>query len=79
MSEALGLALPGSALLPSTLAEIRRVARPAGHQALYLAEKNITTHKILTPAAFENAIKVHAAIGGSTNAMIHLPAIAHEL
>ncbi|MFQ5727112.1 MAG: dihydroxy-acid dehydratase, partial [Salmonella enterica] len=79
MSEALGLALPGSALLPSTLAEIRRVARTAGHQALYLAEKNITTHKILTPAAFENAIKVHAAIGGSTNAMIHLPAIAHEL
>lgn len=79
MSEALGLALPGSAIIPSTLAEIRRIARAAGHQALYLAEKKITSRKILTPAAFENAIKVHAAIGGSTNAMIHLPAIAHEL
>ncbi|WP_411901436.1 dihydroxy-acid dehydratase, partial [Salmonella enterica] len=79
MSQALELALPGSALLSSTLAEIRRVAGTAGHHALYLAQKNITTHKILTPAAFENAIKVHAAIGGSTNAMIHLLAIAHEL
>lgn len=75
----LGAGPASSALLPSTPAEIRRVARTAGHRALYLAEKNITTHKILTPAAFENAIKVHAAIGGSTNAMIHLPAIAHEL
>jgi len=42
-------------------------------------EKRITTDKILTPQAFENAIKVHAAIGGSTNALLHLPAIAHEL
>ncbi|MBK5072508.1 dihydroxy-acid dehydratase [Budviciaceae bacterium CWB-B4] len=79
MSEALGMALPGSAIMPSTMSEIRRVARAAGHQAMYLAEKNITSAKILTPAAFENAIKVHAAIGGSTNALIHLPAIAHEL
>lgn len=79
MSEALGLALPGSALAPSTMSEIRRIARKAGHQALYLAEQGITTTKILTPAAFENAIKVHAAIGGSTNALIHLPAIANAL
>lgn len=79
MSEALGLALPGNALMPATFAEIRRVARAAGRQILRLAERDITAAKILTPAAFENAIKVHAAIGGSTNALIHLPAIAHEL
>ncbi|VFS59529.1 dihydroxy-acid dehydratase [Leminorella grimontii] len=79
MSEALGMALPGSAIMPSTMSEIRRVSRAAGHQAMFLAEKGITSGKILTPAAFENAIKVHAAIGGSTNALIHLPAIAHEL
>lgn len=79
MSEALGLALPGNALMPATFAEIRRMARLAGRQILRLAEQGITASKILTKDAFENAIKVHAAIGGSTNALIHLPAIAHEL
>ena len=79
MSEALGMALPGNALAPSTMSEITRYARMAGHQALVLAEKGITSSKILTRAAFENAIKVHAAISGSTNALIHLPAIAHAL
>jgi dihydroxy-acid dehydratase len=79
MSEALGMALPGNALAPATMSEIARYARLAGQQALKLAEKGITTRKILTKAAFENAIKVHAAISGSTNALIHLPAIAHEL
>ncbi|QDR81562.1 dihydroxy-acid dehydratase [Sporomusa termitida] len=79
MSEALGLALPGSALMPATFAEIRRNARRAGRQVLYLAQQGITAAKILTQAAFENAIKVHAAIGGSTNALLHLPAVAHEL
>jgi len=79
MSEALGMALPGSALAPSTMAEIGRMARAAGHQALYLAEKGITSHQIMTKAAFENAIKVHTAISGSTNALIHLPAFAYAL
>lgn len=79
MSEALGLALPGSALMPATFMEIRRMARQAGNKIIELAKKNITADKILTKAAFENAIKVHAAIGGSTNALLHLPAIAHEL
>jgi dihydroxy-acid dehydratase len=79
MSEALGLALPGSALAPATMAEIARFARAAGHYALRLAGMGITAGKILTPAAFENAVKVHAAISGSTNALIHLPAIAHAL
>lgn len=79
MSEALGLALPGNALIPSTFAEIGRMARKAGKQILRLAQQSLTPSKILTKAAFNNAIKVHAAIGGSTNALIHLPAIAHEL
>ncbi len=79
MSEALGMTLPGSALMPSTFAEIRRISRVAGGQILKLAAKGITASKVLTRASFENAIKVHAAIAGSTNAMIHFPAIAHEL
>lgn len=79
MSEALGLALPGTALMPATFTEIRRTARSAGKLILGLAQKGITASSILTEAAFENAIKVHAAIGGSTNALLHLPAVAHEL
>jgi dihydroxy-acid dehydratase len=79
MSEALGMALPGAALVPASLAEINRLARHAGRQIMELAKRGIRTSHILTPEAFENAMKVHAAIGGSTNALLHLPAIAHEL
>lgn len=79
MSEALGLALPGSALIPATFMEIKRNARFAGQKIMELARKGITSSQVLTQAAFENAIKVHAAISGSTNALIHFPAIAHEV
>jgi len=79
MSEALGMAWPGSALIPASLADIGRLSRQAGRQIMELAQKGIRPSEILTPAAFENAIKIHAAIGGSTNALLHLPAIAHEL
>ncbi len=79
MSEALGMALPGSALVPTTLQEIRRYARRAGQKVMELAERGITVSDILTREAFLNAIRVHAAIAGSTNALIHLPAVAHEL
>ncbi|MDH4266649.1 MAG: dihydroxy-acid dehydratase, partial [Deltaproteobacteria bacterium] len=78
-SEALGMAWPGSALIPASLADIGRLSRQAGRQIMELAQKGIRPSEILTPAAFENAIKIHAAIGGSTNALLHLPAIAHEL
>ena len=78
MSEALGMSQPGSALAPVSMQDIRRMARQAGRQALILAEKGLKPSDILTMAAFENAIKVHAAISGSTNALIHLPAIAYE-
>jgi dihydroxy-acid dehydratase len=79
MSEALGMAMPGAALIPASLFDIRRNARRTGEQVMALIHKGIRPADILTRASFENAIRVHAAISGSTNALIHLPAIAHEL
>lgn len=79
LSEALGLALPGTALMPATMTDILRESRKAGRKIMELVEKDITPSKILTKEAFVNAIIVHAAIGGSTNATIHLPSIALEL
>ena len=79
MSEALGMALPGSALMPATMRDILDNARRAGRQIMVLAEKGIKPSDIMTREAFENAIIIHSAIGGSTNATIHLPSIAREL
>lgn len=79
MAEALGLALPGSALVPATMRDMLAYARAAGRAVMLLVEKNIRPSDILTPAAFRNAIIVHSAIGGSTNATLHLPSIAREL
>lgn len=78
MAEALGLALPGSALTPCFLTKHLRYARATGKQIVKLIRNGITARDILTRKAFENAIIVHAATGGSTNALIHLPAIAYE-
>ena len=78
MAEALGLALPGSALLPATGEKLRQYAFEAGRQAVRLARKGLTPDKIVTMESFENAIMVHAAISGSTNSLLHLPAIARE-
>ncbi len=79
MSEALGMTLPGAALAPACLFDIRRLGREAGRQIMEIENKGIRPSDIMTKEAFENAIKVHAAISGSNNALIHLPAIAHEL
>jgi dihydroxy-acid dehydratase len=79
LAEALGLALPGSALTPAPLTKLLRYARATGKQILRLIEDDITPRQILTREAFENAIVLHAAIGGSTNALLHVPAVAHEL
>lgn len=79
MAESLGLALPGSALIPVVNPYLSDMAATAAQTLLMLIERNVTPSQILTPQAFENAIMVHAAIAGSTNALIHLPAIAHEL
>ena len=78
MAEALGIALPGSALVPATMRDILDYARYTGLAVMNLANKGITPDKIMTRKAFENAIIVHSAIGGSTNATLHLPAIAKE-
>src|ERR1700730_9416671 len=78
-AEALGLALPGSALIPAPLTRHLRYARMAGKQILQLIAEDITPKRILTRDAFENAIMLHAAIGGSTNALLHLPVIAREV
>jgi dihydroxy-acid dehydratase len=78
LAEALGLALPGSALTPAPLTKLLRYARATGKQILRLIEEDITPRRILTREAFENAITLHAAIGGSTNSLIHLPAVARE-
>ena len=78
MAEALGLALPGSALLPATSPDLLDYARRAGRQAVTLARQGLRPSDIVTMDIFENAILVHAAISGSTNALLHLPAIARE-
>ena len=79
MAEALGLALPGSALMPATSPDLLTYAREAGDQAVKLASMpNMRPSDIVTMDSFENAILVHAAISGSTNCLLHIPAIAHE-
>ncbi len=79
MAEALGLALPGSALLPAASPDLLEYARNAGALAVKLAlGENTRPSDIVTMDSFENAILVHAAISGSTNCLLHLPAIAHE-
>lgn len=79
MAEALGMALPGSALAPATMRDILQYARNAGRKIMELIEKDIKPSMILTKDAFYNAFVVHSAIGGSTNAMLHLPSVAREL
>ncbi len=80
MAEALGLALPGSALMPATSPDLLDFAREAGKLAVKLAlSENMRPSNIVTMDSFENAILVHAAVSGSTNCLLHIPAIAHEL
>ena len=78
MAEALGLMLPGSALMPATCEDLVEVARKAGTRAAAMALEGVTARQIVTEKSFENAVMVHAAISGSTNTLLHLPAIARE-
>ena len=78
MAEALGLALPGSALLPATSPDLIDYAYQAGKRSVELALSGLKPSDIVTMDSLENAILVHAAISGSTNCLLHLPAIAHE-
>lgn len=77
-SEALGMSLPGSGSIPAEAGDRTAFCRRSGEAAMGLLEKGITPRMILTREAFENAIAVVVAIGGSTNAVLHLLAIAHE-
>ncbi|MCX7701232.1 MAG: dihydroxy-acid dehydratase, partial [Gemmataceae bacterium] len=76
VGEALGLALPHSALAPSGQPVWLDMARRSAQALVELARLGLTTRDILTPAALRNAITVHAAFGGSTNLLLHIPAIA---
>lgn len=77
VGEALGLSLPHSALAPSGQSVWLDMARRSADAIMALASAGLTTADILTPAAIENAMVVHAAFGGSTNLLLHVPAIAH--
>ncbi len=78
IGEALGLTLPHSALSPSGADIWRDMARRSGAAVVTMENKGITTKDILTDDSIENALAVHAAFGGSTNLIMHLPAIAHQ-
>jgi putative YjhG/YagF family dehydratase len=77
VAEALGLTLPHAALAPSGQPVWRDLAVRSARAVVAAAARGATTRDILTPAAFRNAMTVHAAFGGSTNLLIHVPAIAH--
>ena len=77
-AEALGLMLPGTSLLPATSTDLREFARAAGRQSVWLSEHNLCPRDIVTKESFENLIMVHGAISGSTNSLLHIPAIARE-
>jgi len=76
LAETLGMTLPGTAAIPAVHADRLRAAEATGEAAVALIQSRLTPDRILTPAAFENALRVLLAIGGSTNALIHLTAIA---
>jgi dihydroxy-acid dehydratase len=79
MVEALGVGLPGNAAYPAVDARRNVIARMAGRRIVELVKSKINLSKILTKEAFENAIRANAAIGGSTNAVIHLIALARRI
>jgi dihydroxy-acid dehydratase len=76
IAEALGMTMPGGASPPAVTADRIRIAEQTGAQAVQMAREGLTIDRILTPAAFENAMRVLLAIGGSTNGIVHLAAIA---
>ena len=78
VSEALGLALPGSAGAPASFKSRDKVVRETGPAVMNCLSKNIRPRDVVTRKSLDNAAKVVAATGGSTNAALHLPAIAHE-
>ncbi|HWR89385.1 MAG TPA: dihydroxy-acid dehydratase, partial [Dissulfurispiraceae bacterium] len=78
VTESLGMSFPLCATTPAVLAQKRRIAFESGARIVDLVKKNVTPRKIMTLKAFRNAIMVDLALGGSTNTVLHIPAIAHE-
>jgi dihydroxy-acid dehydratase len=78
VGEAIGISLPGSATVPAIDPRLRDYARRSGEAVMRLLDDGITARQIMTRPAFENAITTVMALGGSTNAVLHLLAIAHE-
>jgi len=78
MTEMLGLGLPGNGTIPAVYSERIRLAKTAGMRILDLIEKDLKPRDLMTDRAFENTFTVDVALGGSTNTVLHLPAIAHE-
>jgi dihydroxy-acid dehydratase len=79
VTEALGMMLPGGACIPAVMSERLRNAEATGARAVAIAKEGLTPGKIMTPDAFENALTMLLAIGGSTNAIVHLAAMAGRL
>jgi dihydroxy-acid dehydratase len=79
MTEAMGMSLPGNASQASVEASLYRLGKEAGRQVMELVEKNVRPRDIMTREALENSLLIHSAIGGSTNAILHMPAIYYEL
>ncbi len=78
ITESLGMSLTGCATALAVSAKKRRIAFESGRRIVELVQKNVTPRKIMTMKAFENAIMVDLALGGSTNTVLHIPAIAHD-
>ncbi|MFH1868776.1 MAG: dihydroxy-acid dehydratase [Candidatus Omnitrophota bacterium] len=78
VTEAMGMSLPGCATALANSAKKKRIALSSGEQIVTLIKKNITTRKIINKVSIYNAVMVDMALGGSTNTMLHIPAIAHE-
>lgn len=79
LTEVLGMGLPGNGTIPAVYSERIRLAKHAGMQVMELVKKNIRPRDIMTEKAVLNALTVDMALGCSTNSMLHLPAIAHEI
>ena len=78
LAEALGMTLPGSSTIPATYADRLRAAQASGQRIVEMVSQGPRAGEVLTREALENAVRVTSAIGGSTNAALHLPAIAYE-
>ena len=78
MAEAMGMTLPGNSSMSAVSSEIRNLAYHAGKRIMELVREGVTSRQIITPESIRNAIAVDMAVAGSSNLILHLPAIAHE-